>query len=132
MENKKILLENLNNVLISDIHQTPERMNATFERIEEVSKMVLGDTRSNGFVKTIGTRCHSMSKRAEINERQRTIIVDVAKECLEHGLLTNTELTSIISLLKDAECSTAEAIDMHNATRVRSVLLAKFRWRGGR
>lgn len=118
MDKKNILIDDLKNVLISNVSQTPEKLNATFERIEEVAKIVLGDTRSNGFVKTIETKCHSMNKRVEINERQGTIIVNVVKECLEHDLLTNTELTSIISLLKDAEYSTSEAIDMHKNHKI--------------
>jgi len=117
MDSKNILID-LKNALISNVSQTPEKLNATFERIEEVAKIVLGDTRSNGFIETIGTRCHSMNKRSEINERHGTIIVDVVKECLEHDLLTKTELISIISLLKDAEYSTSEAIDMHKNHKI--------------
>lgn len=118
MKGKKILLEELNSALISDIYQTPERINATFERIEEVSKIVLDDTCSDEFVKTIETRCHIINKRTEINEEQETIIVDVVKEYLEHGLMTNTDLASIIALLQDAECSTSEAIDMHKKHKI--------------
>lgn len=119
----KNIIKDLKNVLISDVNNTPERFNATFERIKEVFDLVLGNNRSIEAVKIIEKKCQDAkniitNKRAEINNQQSNIILETVKEGLAAGWFSKTELISIIELLGYSEISTYEAVDMHKAYKI--------------
>jgi acetylornithine/succinyldiaminopimelate/putrescine aminotransferase len=96
--------------IVSDRSEHPERLNATLERVEEVTELVLGN-RAASAIEEMST-C-SADRRAQLTEGGAERITEIlGSHC------TATEIKVIAGMLHDSELSTQEAIDLHKRYKI--------------
>jgi acetylornithine/succinyldiaminopimelate/putrescine aminotransferase len=99
--------------IIPDSKAHPERTNATFERIQEVTNLVLDD--SAPVIQSILTIAGHLNKhpRAPINDEMARLIVETLLKKSRRN-----QIYQIVQLLEDSELSAAEAIDLHEQFKI--------------
>lgn len=99
--------------IIPNPDENPERLNATLERIQEVTKLVLRDQAPNLSLLLIQANMPVQSPRDPINCNQAHII---SRSLTEKADLYQTQ--QMITLLENAEMSAAEAIELHESYKI--------------
>ncbi|MCK5578265.1 MAG: aspartate aminotransferase family protein [Planctomycetes bacterium] len=104
--------ENLLKSIVNCRAKHPERMNATFERIEEVLTLLAENNLLNSF-KTQTKNWGIKNKRSPLTKTQGE---KIAEFLASH--LSPRQIRKMSRLLHDAEISTREAIDLHEAFKI--------------
>jgi len=99
--------------IISDQQSRPEKLNATFERIEEVVNLVAHN--ADPCIREIVNKAgHLISHlRAPMDEETAKIVVQTLVRC--HG---QEQIIQMAGLLNDSEISAAEAIELHEEFKI--------------
>lgn len=97
--------------IISDQKSTPERLNATFERIQEVANFIMDD--STPALKLILEKAGSVEPRRPMDEEMAQIVVESLISQATHDQIIQMAL-----LLNDSEISSAEAVDLHEEFKI--------------
>ena len=103
----------LKEFIINDQLKHPERLNATFERIEEVIGLVL-----KGNAKSLVKKCREIlnqveNDRGELTEHQGEQIANIIE-----GFASLSDVGKIKELLAYSELSTEEAIQLHEEFKI--------------
>lgn len=102
--------QTLFNSIINNREQHPERLNATLERVEEVTELVLGK-RGEAVLKEIGALVDD--KREYLDAEAAVKITEaIGEHC------SNAEIRVIAELLQESEISTQEAIEVHKQFKI--------------
>lgn len=99
--------------IISDPKTNPERLNASFERIQEVVNLVFGESTPN-LQSIMNNTCHlNHDSRLPVNNEMAQII---AEKLIEKS--SRSQIYKMARLLEDSEISAAEAIDLHEEFKI--------------
>jgi len=99
--------------IIPDTKIHPERLNATLERIQEVANIVLAEKAPVLQLLLENAGQQSQDPRDPVNEKQAQIIV---KHLI--GEFGADHIAEMVMLLKDAEISAAETIELHEEFKI--------------
>jgi acetylornithine/succinyldiaminopimelate/putrescine aminotransferase len=123
INNEQELLTGLAGVLIADTSKNPEKLNVSFERVEEVLEEVLDHKNYKRAVKILEKQCWDngnvvQDKRDEIHTGQCEVILGMVKTGLSGGWMTSSQVGTLTNMLDHSEISTKEAIDIHEAYKI--------------
>ena len=96
--------------IINDRMENPERFNATFERVEEVLQVVLGD-RAGAVIDECARGIKE--KRALLDDERGKYITGIIGNSCSFG-----EISQMTLMLMDSPVSTQEAIDLHEEYKI--------------
>jgi len=119
----KNLLNGLTNAMLCDPEKNPEKLNASYERVEEVLGEVLDTTNFKRSVRILQKGCWNNGNvvhdtRDELHPGQVEIITDMVKDGVGGGWMTTAQVEKMTQMLDYSEISTEEAIDMHEAYKM--------------